>query len=144
MRHSFKTFLGDSTLHLKVATSGDHVLILFGGDTNAVNDRIRHFSRTVNPEHELVRAIGITDGLSESVIFQTDVVKILGQIAGLRHVSKGLSVADAFRAISREVGMQEAPFVVWNGTEHDDRIFGASFEIDALVSAFDAFKGAGL
>ncbi|MEL6712418.1 MAG: hypothetical protein AAFP86_01510 [Planctomycetota bacterium] len=144
LREGFKTFLGDSTLHLKVATAGNQVLIVLGGDTAAVNARIRHFAAEGPREPELERAIAAVENAGEAVILRTDFVKLLGQLAALRQVSRGQSVADAFREISREVGDGHAPFVLWSGYVDDDRLLGASFEIDSLLYAFEAFKGAGL
>ena len=144
MREGFKTFLGDSTLHLKVASSENHVLILFGGDTAAVNARIRAFDARGLAEIDMVRAIDSIGGSDEATIARTDFVKMFGQLAGLESVSRGHSVADTYREIKREVGDGSAPFVFWTARKSSERLVGATFDLQGLTKAFDAFKGSGL
>ncbi|WP_419190472.1 hypothetical protein [Saltatorellus ferox] len=144
MRNAFKTYLGDSSLHLKVATSGRHVLVILGGDTMAVDTRIREFSEKGLAEVEHVRAIDLVGGADAATVYHADFVKIFGQLSGLGAVAEGHSVADTHRELIREVGDNRAPFVIWSGPEGNDVIFGASFELSSLTTAFDAFKGSGL
>ncbi len=144
MRTAFKTLLGDSSLHLKVATSDTHVLILLGGDTMAVNSRIRSFSSQGLADRDVVQAINFVSDAQSARINHSDFVKLFGQIAGLDAVAKGKSVADTYRGVMREVGEGSAPFTCWNGEEGSDRIMGATFPLETLKKAFDAFKSAKL
>ncbi|MEM9380161.1 MAG: hypothetical protein AAGB93_09470 [Planctomycetota bacterium] len=141
MREAFKTFLGDSTLHVKVATSGQHVLLVFGGDTTAVNRRIRSFdSETIAPG-TMTRAVErATRGEAANVI-HTDFVQLISQIAGLGAVMTGQSVSYAHREIVREVGTDSAQFTFWTAVDGDDELLGATFDLSELARAFDAFKG---
>lgn len=143
-RTAFKTLLGDSSLHLKVATSDSHVLILLGGDTMAVNSRILSFSSSRTADRDLVRAIALVEGAQFTKIYQTDFVRLFGQIAGLKAVAEGKSVAETYRQITREVGEGSAPFTGWRATDGGDTLLGATFPLAALSKAFDAFKSAKL
>lgn len=144
MREVFKTFLGDSTLHLKVATSDNHVLVLLGGDTTAVDARIRDFDSKGLADIDVVRAINAVDGADAATVLRTDFVQLFGQFAGLEAVSEGRSVADTFREIQRESGDDSASFTFWDAEISGDRILGAMFDIHALTTAFDAYKSSGL
>lgn len=143
-RTAFKTLLGDSSLHLKVATSDHHVLILLGGDTLAVNSRIRDFSTAKPADRNLLRAIAAVDGADSTRIYQTDFVRLFGQVAGLKAVAEGKSVAETYRQITREIGEGSAPFTGWRAKSGGDTLLGATFPLEALSKAFDAFKGAKL
>ena len=144
MREGFKTFLGDSSLHLKVATSKHHVLIVLGGDTPAVDARIRDFAANGLADIDIVRAIDAIDGAEEALIARADFVKLFGQVAGLGAVSRGRSVADTYREIQQEVGDAQAPFIFWTATSGPDEILGATFDVKGLSEAFEALKGSGL
>lgn len=144
MRDGFKTFLGDSTLHLKVASVGSHVLIIIGGDTTAVNARIRGFREEGLADADVVAALHAARSAESTAVFQADLVRLFSQIAGLTRISAGHSVADAYREVTREVGGGSAKAVGWTGTIGRDRLIGARFDLGALTRAFDAFKGTGL
>ncbi len=144
MRSAFKAFLGDSTLHVKVATKGHDVLVVLGGDTAAVSTRIREFNLMNDPAEHLHRALAALDGADSATILHTDFIKLLGQVAGIVAVSSGRSVAETAREIAREVGDAEAPFTFWSGDVASESIFGTTFDLSALSKTFDAFKGSGL
>lgn len=143
LREAFKTFLGDSTLHLKVATAGEHVMVVLGGDTAAVAGRIRGFAPGGVCDPDLRAAIEAASQGEDAIAGRIDTVALLGQLAGLRDVSRGHSVADTVRQIEREVGDGTAPFLFWSSFEAGARTMGAQFDVEALTTAFDAFKGAG-
>jgi len=143
LREAFKTFLGDSTLHLKVATAGEHVMVLLGGDTAAVAGRIRAFSPGGACEPELRAAIEAASRGEDAIAGRVDTVALLGQLAGIRDVGRGHSVADTVRQIEREVGEGVAPFLFWSSFGGGARTMGAHFDFEAIPTAFDAFKGAG-
>ena len=143
LRDAFKTFLGDSTLHLKVATAGEHVMVVLGGDTAAVAGRIRAFSPGGACEPAMRAAIEAASRGEDAIAGRIDTVALLGQLAGLRDVGSGHSVADTVRQIEREVGEGVAPFLFWSSFEAGTRTMGAHFDFEAIPTAFDAFKGAG-
>lgn len=144
MREGFKTFLGDSSLHLKVASAKHHVLVVLGGDTPAVDARIRDFAATGLANIDIVRAVDAVEEADVATIGRADFVKLFGQIAGLEAVSRGRSVADTYRKIQQEIGDAEAPFVFWKAASGSDEILGATFDIKGLNEAFEALKGSGL
>ena len=144
MRNGFKTYLGDSSLHLKVASVGRHVLVILGGDTSAVDTRIREFSDKGLANLEYVRAADQISGADSATIGHVDLVQVLGQLSGLGAVSRGTSAADTHRDMKREADGQAAPFFVWNSLEGRDSIYGASFDLFSLKSAFEAFENSGL
>ncbi|MEM8711825.1 MAG: hypothetical protein AAGG01_12805 [Planctomycetota bacterium] len=144
MRNAFKTYLGDSSLHLKVATSGSHVLVVLGGDTMAVDERIRDFSDRGHADSSVIAAIDRVSMTDAASIWRGDLVQIFGQISGLGAMAEGHSVAETHRDLVREVGDNTAPFVFWTGPRGSDEVFGASFDLHSLSVAFDAFKGSGL
>ncbi|MEM1448463.1 MAG: hypothetical protein AAGI22_05090 [Planctomycetota bacterium] len=144
MREAFKTFLGDSTLHVKVATSEHHVLLVFGGDTTAVNRRIRSFDSQTTAHPTMTKAVGRSTRGEAATVVHTDFVQLISQIAGLGAVMTGQSVSYAHREIVREVGTDSAQFTFWTAIDGDDELLGATFDLNELARAFDAFKGSGL
>lgn len=150
MREGFKTFLGDSSLHLKVATSESEVLLVLGGDTAAVNTRIRDFAeaRDVDPGSRLaldeLGGGGPTTSVPSGRIVHSDLVQLFSQIAGLEAIAAGESVADTYRTVMRSAGEGNASFTTWSTIVGDGYSYGATFELRALERAFDAFKGSGL
>ena len=144
MRNGFKTYLGDSSLHLKVASVGRHVLVILGGDTPAVDARIREFSDKGLGNVEYVRAADQVAGADSATIGHVDLVQVLGQLSGLGAVSRGISGADTHREMKRDADDQTAPFFIWNSLEGRDSIYGASFDLFSLKTAFQAFENSGL
>ncbi|MEM6673850.1 MAG: hypothetical protein AAF726_13480 [Planctomycetota bacterium] len=144
MREAFNTFLGASTLHVKVATSGEHVLLLIGGDTMAVKQRIRAFSDEAAGHPTIVHAVERATRGEAATVVHTDFVELLSQIAGLAAVAAGESVSFTHRTILREVGSDPAEFTFWSAVDGDDEMFGATFNLGELARAFEAFKGSGL
>ena len=143
MRNGFKTYLGDSSLHLKVASVGRHVLVILGGDTSAVSARIRSFSDTGLAQEEYVRA---ADSLSEgnaATIGYVDLVQVFGQLSGIRAASRGLSAAENHRELKRGVEASSAPFFVWESREGHDSLYGATFDMLALKAAIETFGNSG-
>ncbi len=144
MRNGFKTYLGDSSLHLKVASVGRHVLVVLGGDTSAVDSRIQEFSDKGLANIEYVRAADLAAGGDAATIWHVDLVQVLAQVSGLGAVSRGTSLADSRREMKRDAGDSSAPFMVWNSLEGLDSVYGASFNLFSLKEAFEAFKNSGL
>lgn len=144
MRNAFKTYLGDSSLHLKVATAGSHVLVVLGGDTMAVDTRIRDFSDKGLAEIQHVQAIDEVSQADAAHVWHADFVQIFGQLSGLGAVAEGHSAADTHRDLIREVGDKRAPFTLWSAPSGRDLLYGASFDLTSLTIALDAFKGSGL
>ena len=144
MRNGFKTYLGDSSLHLKVATVGRQVLVVLGGDTQAVDARIRDFSDKGLGNLEYVRAVEeVSDGDS-ATIGHVDLIQVMKQLSGLGAVSRGASAADTHRKMKRDAASDTAPFLVWNSLEGRDSVYGASFDLFSLKRAFEAFEASGL
>ncbi len=144
MRNGFKTYLGDSSLHLKVASVGRHVLVILGGDTTAVDMRIREFSDKGLANIEYVRAADQAANGDTATIWHVDLVDALAQVSGLGAVSRGTSVADSHRDMKRDAGDSSAPFIIWNTLEGLDSVYGASFDLFSLKAAFEAFKNSNL
>lgn len=150
MRTSFKTFLGDSTLHVKVATAGREVLVILGGDTAAVNSRVQAFAEASPMDSHAETAFahlgeaGPSTLTSSAFVVETDLVQLFGQLAGLEAIADGQSVADTYRSVMRSAGDGGAPVAIWSTILGDGYSFGASFELPALRTAFDAFKESGL
>lgn len=144
MREAFKNFLGDSTLHLKVATAANHVLVILGGDTAAVSGRVRDFSAKGTCDKDLGFALEKVSGAGTAMVCHADLVTLFSHVSGLVAVADGHSVADTHREIARATGNGGAPFTVWSATEGSDEISGVTFEMSALSRAFEAFKGSGL
>jgi len=144
MRAGFKTFLGDSTLHVKVAVSGDHVLLLLGGDTVAVSRRIRAFDSESLADEKIAKAVSRANRGSGATVVHLDLVQLLSQIAGFGAIASGESASYSHREIVREVGIESAQFTFWSSVDGDDELLGATFDLGELARAFEAFKTSGL
>ena len=144
MREAFKTYLGDSKLHLKVATSGDHVLLLLGGDTPATTRRIREFNVEAALDPRIATATELVEGLESVEVHHSDVINLIADVASLRvlHIEDMPPVS--IREIRRQAEDDPAEVTIWSAVDGADEVFGASFELSGLRSTVEAIKNSGI
>ena len=144
MREAFKTYLGDSKLHLKVATSGDHVLLLLGGDTLGTTKRIRDFDGESPVDSRIAEAAGLVEDHEGAQVHYSDAIQLIADIASLRSIHINDAPPVSIRELRRQAEDDPAQITVWNAIDGDGEVFGASFELSGLRSAVEAIKYSGL
>lgn len=144
MREAFKTYLGDSKLHLKVATSGDHVLLLLGGDTPGTTRRIREFNSESPVDGRIAEAAELVEDYEYVQVHHSDMIHLIADVASLRSIHVGDAPPVSIREIRRQAEDEPAQVTLWNAADGNDQIFGASFELSGLRSAVEAIKHSGL
>ncbi len=144
MREAFKTYLGDSKLHLKVATSGDHVLMLLGGDTPGTMQRVRDFSEESPVDARIAEAAELVEDYEYVQVHHSDVIRLIADVTSLRSLHIGDAPPVSIREIRRRAEDDPAQITIWNAVDGDDTVMGASFELSGLRSAVEAVKLSGL
>ena len=144
MREAFKTYLGDSKLHLKVATSGDHVLLLLGGDTPATVQRIREFSSEAPVDRRIAEAAEIVEDYEDVQVHHSDVIQLIADIANLRSLHAGEAPPVSIREMRRRAEDEPAQITIWSAADGADMVLGTSFELSGLRSAVEAINHSGL
>ena len=144
MREAFKTYLGDSKLHLKVATSGDHVLLLLGGDTPATLQRIREFSSEAPVDRRIAEAAELVEDYNDVQVHHSDVIQLIADVANLRSLHAGEAPPVSIREIRRKAVDEPAQITIWSAVDEDDIVMGTSFELSGLRSAVEAVNHSGL
>jgi hypothetical protein len=144
MREAFKTYLGDSKLHLKVATSGDHVLLLLGGDTPGTMQRVREFSEESPVDARIAEAAELVEEYEYAQVHHSDVIRLIADVTSLRSLHVGDAPPVSIREIRRQAEDDPAQVTIWNAVDGGDAVMGASFELSGLRSAVEAVKLSGL
>ena len=144
MREAFKTYLGESKLHLKVATSGDHVLLLLGGDTLGTTKRIRDFDGESPVDSRIAEAARLVEDHEGAQVHYSDAIQLIADIASLRSIHINDAPPVSIRELRRQAEDDPAQITVWNAIDGDGEVFGASFELSGLRSAVEAIKYSGL
>lgn len=144
MREAFKTYLGDSKLHLKVATSGDHVLLLLGGDTPGTMQRVREFSEESPVDRRIAEAAELVEDDEYVQVHHSDVIRLIADVTSLRSLHVGDAPPVSIREIRRKAEDDPAQITLWNAVDGADSVMGASFELSGLRSAVEAVKLSGL
>ncbi len=144
MREAFKTYLGDSKLHLKVATSGDHVLLLLGGDTPVTVQRIREFSSEAPVDRRIAEAAELVEDYHDVQVHHSDVIQLIADIANLRSLHAGEAPPVSIREIRRRAEDEPAQITIWSAVDDGDMVLGTSFELSGLRSAVEAIDHSGL
>lgn len=144
MREAFKTYLGDSKLHLKVATSGDHVLLLLGGDTPGTMQRVREFSEESPVDARIAEAAELVEDYEYVQVHHSDVIRLIADVTSLRSLHIGDAPPVSIREIRRQAEDDPAQITIWNAVDGADSVMGASFELSGLRSAVEAVKLSGL
>ena len=144
LRESFKRYLGDSKLHLKVATAEDHVLLLLGGDTPAAARRIRAFGDAGARDGRIAAATERVGDLTDVEVHHSDLIRLIADAACLRSACQGEAPPATTRELRRRVEDDPAHLTTWSAVEGDDEVLGAAFELGGLRSALVAFERSGL
>lgn len=144
MREAFKTYLGDSKLHLKVATSGDHVLLLLGGDTPGTMQRVREFSEESPVDERIADAAKLVEDYEYAQVHHSDVIRLIADVTSLRSLHIGDAPPVSIREIRRQAEDDPSQITIWSALDGADAVMGASFELSGLRSAVEAVKLSGL
>ncbi|MEZ6015798.1 MAG: hypothetical protein R3F49_11830 [Planctomycetota bacterium] len=136
MRTAFESFLGDESVHIMIATSGQEVMFVLGGDTPATQARIRAFSNPSGIPDELKAGLAAIGDSNPASVWRVDAARLLTLGAEFNAAATGGSAAAARRdALRTQPNLGSVPLVLWGGTRTDSAFGGLSVDLDDLESA---------